>query len=319
MRVSEPELLANAIRGANLKPCQLKRGVGESEFSRVQIGDACLDMVSLGPAMLFSGAMPRDCFTLVYVTTCPQPGHSFNFGMRHGAGYMGVFAPGGVVDANTPAGYQNAILTLSQADFHASLATHFPEAPDALLAHGAGLRVAPAEQARLGSTLELMVNLIAAPEQPLDHADVRNHAERALRAAFLAALRSGCGQDRPRSDMRVHRRHQRLRQARDFIAAHLRQPICLDDLCVATGLSRRGVENLFMEFLGVGPIAFLRNQRLHGAHGDLRRAGPDRGSVKRVALDWGFLHFGHFAADYRALFGESPAQSLARNAPRIHH
>jgi len=307
-------MLANALRGANLKPCQIHHGAAASEFSRVQIGDACLDMVSLGPAMLFSGAMPSDCFTLVYVTACPQPGHSFNFGMTHSAGYMGVFAPGGVVDAKTPAGYQNAILTIPVAEFHASLAAHFPKVPDALLARGAGLRVAADEQARLGAMLDSIAKMIRAPEQPLDHARVRKQAGRSLRAAFLAALRSGCEQGHRQPNNRFKRRYGRLRQARDFIAGHLTQPLCLDDLCVATGLSRRGVENLFTEFLGIGPIAYLRNQRLHGAHRDLRQTGHNRGAVKRIALTWGFPHFGHFAADYRSLFGESPTQSLSRAA-----
>lgn len=57
-------------------------------------------------------------------------------------------------------------------------------------------------------------------------------------------------------------RLRRLRQARDYITDHLHEPITLEDLCGTLGLSRRGVELLFQDLLGIGPSAFLRHQRL---------------------------------------------------------
>ena len=273
---------------------------------------SCLDMTSLGPAMLFSGVMPRDCYALVYVMNCPQPGHSFNFRTRHTAGYMGVFAPGGAIDAHAPAGCRHATLTLPIAEFHACLATHFPAAPEAVLALGAPLHIAPAEQARLGVILEAVSTRLTDPEAPLTDESSRRQLERDLRAAFFAAMRSGCAQAIPQPSLRVEHRHLRLRQARDYLAAHLHEPIYLADLCGATGLSRRALENLFNDFLGICPKVFLRHLRLHAARRAFQHAAPHPGVVKRVALEWGFWHLGHFAAEYRALFGESPMSSLTQ-------
>jgi AraC-like DNA-binding protein len=35
-------------------------------------------------------------------------------------------------------------------------------------------------------------------------------------------------------------------------------------------------------------------------------------TVSEIALKWGFYHMGRFAIRYKALFGESPSQTLVR-------
>jgi AraC-like DNA-binding protein len=312
MRISDPDLMVTGIRGAQLQPCQLSARPAASALARVHFPGACLDLVHLGPAMLFSGAMPQDCFTLIFVVACPQVGYSFNFAIEHADGYMGFFPPGGALDAVTPAGYRNATLTVPVAEFQAGLARYFPQAPDALLARGAGMRVGAAEQARLRALIEALEQLIWDPLEPLTSADVRRHLGRRLLATFLAALRSGCedlvGPPAPRTAAR----HRRLRQARDYLAEHAHDPVYLDDLCASLGLEHRAVENLFHDFLGVTPTTYLRHQRLHGVHRTLRRTAAAPGAVKRAALEWGFWHQGHFTHYYRSLFGESPSETLAR-------
>jgi AraC-like DNA-binding protein len=312
MKVCDPEMLTLAIRGATLKPCQISARPAPSKLARVVGSRTCLDFATLGPAMLFSGAMPADCFTLIYVRTCPTAGRTFNFGLEHTDGYMGFFPPGGLLDAVTPAGYGNATLTIPAPHFHAAMATAFPDIPEMILARGAAVRVGPREQSRLRALLDRCEAMIwqpgAAPAEPL----ARHHLERELLEAFLTALRSGCSDLVPSPAPRVAARHRRLRQAREFLAAHAHEPIHLDDLCTAIGLSHRGVENLFQDLLGVNPIAYLRHQRLHGVHRALRQAASAPGAVKRAAFEWGFIHHGRFACDYRALFDEYPTETLAR-------
>jgi len=269
-------------------------------------------MASLGPAMLFSGAMPADCFTLVFVLACPESGHSFNFAVEHTDGYMGFFPPGGAIDAVTPAGYRNATLTVSVEVFRTALAAHFPEAPAKLLAEGAAMRVPPAEQARLRALLRMLERSIWNPACPLAGATARRQAGRELLAAFLAALRGGCADLVGPAAARTVARHRRLRQAREYLSGHLHEPIYLDDLCAELGITHRAVENLFQDFLGLSPNIYLRHQRLHGVRRMLRRALSSPGVVKHAALEWGFWHQGHFARDYRRFFGESPGQTLAR-------
>ena len=59
--VSDPEMLASAIRGADLRVCQLSPRPEPSWLARLALPRVVLDFASFGPAMAFSGAMPRDC------------------------------------------------------------------------------------------------------------------------------------------------------------------------------------------------------------------------------------------------------------------
>jgi hypothetical protein len=77
LRIADPDGLVGAIRGSELEPWLLGGHRGESELSRIMLPESCLDHAEIGPAMWFRGAMPTDCYTMVYVTACPEEGNSF--------------------------------------------------------------------------------------------------------------------------------------------------------------------------------------------------------------------------------------------------
>ncbi len=312
LQVTDPEMLRGAVQGANLEVCQISKCPAPSRIARLTCPNARFDFLSLGPALFSTGLMPQDCFTFMFVVACPEKGHSLNFEMEHTDGYLGFFPPGGPLDAITPAGYAGAALTLPSAVFHDALAHQFTDIPDGVLALGAGLRVGPVAQTRLRTLLAQVEDAIWNGEGALSSPLALGQLQSDLVSVFLGALRSGCENlfqpDRPR----LLDRQRRLRQLRDYIAGHAHEPIHLEDLCAAVGLSKRSVEYLFREFLGISPIAYLRHQRLHVCHRALWKATPGRGEVKRVALECGFWHFGHFTSDYKALFGEMPSETLAR-------
>jgi AraC family ethanolamine operon transcriptional activator len=98
------------------------------------------------------------------------------------------------------------------------------------------------------------------------------------------------------------------------IAETLRQPIRIDELAAAVGVSRRGLELGFREVYDISPQRYLRRIRMNGLHRDLRRAAPGRETIAEVAGRWGFVELGRTAVEYRQLFGESPSTTLARDA-----
>jgi len=315
-RVLDPEMLVAAIRHARFDCCQVSRQPAPSMLGRVVCGPVCLDLAALGPAMLFHGPLAPDCYTMMFVSACPQPGRSFNLSLEHGDGYLGFFPPGEVIDVYTPEGYANAALAVPVAEFHAALDWQFPEIPGSVLERGTGVRVGPTEEAALRRLLAAVQETLGHPATPLADEPVRRQLEHELVGAFIAALRRGCTPRGLEPTVRAAGRLRRLRQARDYLAGNLDRLLRIDELCAELGLTERGVEKLFRDLLDLTPAAYLRHLRLHHARRRLLQLGPESGAVKQAALGAGFWHLGRFAQDYRKLFGERPSETLGRRALR---
>lgn len=101
-----------------------------------------------------------------------------------------------------------------------------------------------------------------------------------------------------------------VKAAQGWMAEHPTEPINLDGLCRQVAAGRRSLLQGFREHLGMGPMAFLKIRRLHSVRRELLAADPQATRISELAARWGFLNAGHFARDYRAMFGEHPGTSL---------
>jgi AraC-like DNA-binding protein len=100
----------------------------------------------------------------------------------------------------------------------------------------------------------------------------------------------------------------------EFLEANLDRPLYLTEICAAVGVAERTLRACCEEHLGMGPIRFLSLRRMHLAHRALLRADPSKSTVTRIVTDQGFWELGRFSVAYRALFGESPSETLQRPA-----
>ena len=132
---------------------------------------------------------------------------------------------------------------------------------------------------------------------------------RAVETAVMAGLLAAHSHDHHAllARRRAAPRPRHLRLAEGYIEAHLDQPLTVEDVAHAAGISARGLQLAFRQHRGTTPLGFWRDMRLARAHGDLL-AGD--GSVTEVALRWGFGHFGRFAESYRAQYGMLPRDAL---------
>jgi AraC-like DNA-binding protein len=102
-----------------------------------------------------------------------------------------------------------------------------------------------------------------------------------------------------------------VRRAQEFLNSCPEQPLCLADLCRQVGVSARTLQLAFRQHVGQSPMEYLRDVRLDRVRDELRSASPERGvQVASVAARYGFVHLGHFAAQYRVRFGEVPSETL---------
>lgn len=88
--------------------------------------------------------------------------------------------------------------------------------------------------------------------------------------------------------------------------------ISVADLCRAIGVSRATLHRAFQDICGMPPSTYLCLRRMTEARFALLRSQPERGAVKRAAIDSGHLELGRFSVDYRTIFGESPRATLDR-------
>ena len=112
--------------------------------------------------------------------------------------------------------------------------------------------------------------------------------------------------------MRAFQRSALVTQAEDYMQAHLDQPLTLADLCQALGTSSRALSYGFQDIFGMSPMAYLKTLRMMGVHRALKVANPQHKTVISIAAQFGFWSMGHFARDYKQMFGESPQAALKR-------
>jgi AraC-like DNA-binding protein len=103
-----------------------------------------------------------------------------------------------------------------------------------------------------------------------------------------------------------------LLRARDLADARYSEPLGVDDMAQAAGLSRAHFSREFRRAFGESPHAYLLTRRLERAASLLRNT--DR-SVLDVCLSVGLQSVGSFTTSFTRMFGASPTAYRARFPP----
>ncbi|MGB8151783.1 MAG: helix-turn-helix domain-containing protein, partial [Candidatus Cybelea sp.] len=137
----------------------------------------------------------------------------------------------------------------------------------------------------------------------------RDIAKRALIPLLADALGGHNGTTAERAPS-LSRRVAAVRVCEMYMREHLDKTVTLEDLSETSGLRLRSLINAFQAVTGFSPMAYFKRERLSGVRQALQRPRAARIRVIDVATAWGFWHMGHFTADYREMFGESPSETL---------
>jgi len=103
-----------------------------------------------------------------------------------------------------------------------------------------------------------------------------------------------------------------LLRAKELVDARYFEPLGVEDLARAAGLSRAHFSRAFRRAFGEAPHAYLLTRRLERAAAQLRNT--DR-SVTEVCLSVGLVSVGSFTTSFTATYGLSPTAYRARHPP----
>jgi AraC-like DNA-binding protein len=103
-----------------------------------------------------------------------------------------------------------------------------------------------------------------------------------------------------------------LLRAKDLADAHYVEPLAVDDLARAAGLSRAHFSREFRRAFGESPHAYLLTRRLERAAALLRKT--DR-SVANICHSVGLESVGSFTTSFTRMYGVSPTAYRAKFPP----
>ena len=281
--------------------CLLRAGGGEGHHLHTLLGTARLDALRIESDLGLQVTCPRDTWTLIMVRGPTQGLRANAIALRPGD--VVLAPPGARLDAHLPASTEWVAV---QSRWVPSCATWvgMPRDPICLRAeHGRGT-------ALLCHLTSLMETLRSSPHERASR-ESRVKVEIRLASAVRIALR---GAERLSSEAGACpvRRLEVVRAACDAMSLRLGQRVSVGSLCDLTGVSPRALAYYFRQTLGVAPMAWLRAKRFTEARRTLLREKHGGASVTTIATRCGFTHLGRFSVEYRARFGESPSETLAR-------
>jgi AraC-like DNA-binding protein len=106
-----------------------------------------------------------------------------------------------------------------------------------------------------------------------------------------------------------------LLRARDLADRRYTEPLDVDDLAAAAGLSRAYFSRVFRRAFGESPHAYLLTRRLERAASLLRTT--DR-SVAEICMSVGLASVGSFTTSFKRAFGATPTAYRAAYPPAAH-
>jgi AraC-like DNA-binding protein len=101
-----------------------------------------------------------------------------------------------------------------------------------------------------------------------------------------------------------------VREALNVMLSNLSEPLDLKDVAAVCCVSQRTLIYQFNDVVGITPMAYYKLQRLNAVRRSLKIADIRMSRVIDVAAAFGFYHMGHFAADFRELFGTLPSEII---------
>ncbi|NEP88058.1 MAG: helix-turn-helix transcriptional regulator [Okeania sp. SIO2C2] len=117
-----------------------------------------------------------------------------------------------------------------------------------------------------------------------------------------------------KSSLKPSRQAKLITQAEQEMLSSFEEPLTLKKLAQNLESSSSALSRGFQELFGMSPMRYLKVRRLNALRQRLKASDPKNYSITMLASQYGFWSAGHFARDYKAMFGELPSETLRKTA-----
>ncbi len=298
----------DAVQDASIGGSILRKDERPWRLASHAIGSALVQFGQNGAASVSEVQVAPDRAGLIVLAPGAPP--RFVDGREMGADALCLLRPGALVELSTPSPTAWLSVTAHPEAVEREAALLAGAPPGSVPRPVVSLVSDPEAVARLRKLLLEVIGVLDSTRGALQ-AEAVAHMERTLlRAVARNSIDASPRRERGRL-LRVER-SAAFRSIFEFLRTLPSGPVYVEDLCRATGLPERTLRLLFFEQFGESPVRVLRSRRLCLAYEAFQEPGVGLKQIREVAGSFGFWHMGQFAADYRALFGERPSDTVRR-------
>jgi len=290
---------------------QLSRGKQLAQIEALDLGHQQVVRERQHAAVQKLGVTPANVCTVSYCT--PDP--AFRFSGHAATSTAPVFfMPGNTAfDLYIPTGAQTGYVSFSEAEFISGAQALNPRVWDCPPSQVTQFR--SHQQNDLAQALDLWLaatDEAALRGERLDPGKVRN----IILQTTLQIVTDSCRSDTLPPNSARTRAVRIFRKARDYVqdCFNAQMVPTIVDVCLSVGVSERTLQYAFQDCVGMSPLAYIRRCRLNRVRSALLTADAKDTSVTLIAMQFGFLHLGRFAGEYKQIFEESPSTTLSRCA-----
>lgn len=236
-------------------------------------------------------------------------------GQRSVPNVFATYGDGGELAVSARSGSRLAYIVPNREILSAAGHTYFEHEPNDDRSKTTVATADPTRMAELQALLKDIAELTTISPGALEKSAVVKFVEQALIERLLAVSAADVS-SRATGNRTPGSRASIMRRVDDHLRLMCSEAVDVADLCRAAGVSQPTLFRVFYEIVGIGPKQYLQMRRLHLARNRLMHDPEPNLTVQTAAHDLGFWHLGRFGSAYRALFGETPSQTLRRSGHR---
>jgi AraC-like DNA-binding protein len=305
--INGPDDLRETTRGSDVEIVQLKPGKLLGSIKHFGIGNLGVSLGRFDSAIRMRGSLHQE--RIVLGTILDSAGRVTQWWKDVRPADIGVFPALVEFDAIHGGGASYLLVSIALPELLAMLGGEEHLADPAFWNTK---RVYNTDSLISAKMLQRLIEIISGIEHRLTASSdqAADFLQRSIVESFVLALMSALPPASARSHTCALTGARLVSETEDYIDACGGRPVHISELCCTLKVSRRSLHRAFTDTLGIGPSAYLRRRRLSAIRSILSRCDTASISIGDLAFEYGFPQTGRSAAYYRALFGETPSETL---------